>query len=111
MTRLLVLALLAITGASVCSTGAPENGWRTVYANEEWYRERPEPEREWRGTLRPREVINGPMARTALRYTLETPGAALPVYAPTDALDPYANRPVAIRGKQVDGELWPGAVR
>ena len=112
--RLLALAMMIAIGASVCSTGAPENGWRIVYANEAWYRERPEAEREWLGTLRPRTVIEGPNARTALRYDLVTADGAIPVYAPTDALEPFRNGRVVIRGKQIrldEGvELWPGAI-
>jgi hypothetical protein len=116
MTRALALALFVITGASVCSTGAPEPNpaWQTVYADEDWYRERAEPERKLVGTLRPREVVYGPNARTALRYTLVMSDGALAVYAPTDALDRHVNKLVAIRGKEVrldETELWPGAIR
>ena len=114
--RFLALAMIIAIGASVCSTGAPEpeDGWRIVYGNEAWYRERAEAEREWRGTLRPRKVIEGPNARTALRYELAMSDGSIPVYAPTDALDAFSNRRVIIRGKQVrvdEGmELWPGAI-
>lgn len=118
MNRFLGFAIMMVIGASVCSTGAPESKeWRVVYADQAWYRERPEAEREWRGVLRPRKVIEGPMARSALRYDLVTNDDAIPVYAPTDAVDAFANEPVAIRGKQIDLsnadgelELWPGTI-
>jgi hypothetical protein len=111
MIRFAVFALLFL-GASVCSTGAPEE-WHSVYASEAWYQERPEPEREWHGTLRLRTVVEGPNARTALRYELATSDGATAVYAPTAALDRFANAEVTLRGKlvQVDdaAELWVAA--
>lgn len=110
MIRSATLALLLL-GASVCTTGAPV----PIYENEPWYRQSPEPEREWRGTLERRTVVEGPMARTALRYELATVEARIPVYAPTDALDRYAGKSITVRGKlvEVEGtkELWVGAVR
>ena len=109
MRHLAASALVLLLGASACPAGAPE--WRSVYVSEAWYRERSEPEREWRGTLRPRQVIEGPNARTALRYELATDKENLAVYAPTDALDRFAGQAVAIRGKLVAmdvPELWPG---
>ena len=119
MTHPIVFALVLILGASVCSTGAPDSEqWQIVYGGEAWYRERNEPEREWRGTLRHRAVIEGPNARTALRFDLVTDDGALAVYAPTNALDDLIEKPVVIRGKLVDPgeterrvELWPGAMR
>ena len=118
MIRSVVFALILITGASVCSTGAPESPeWRIIYGDEAWYRERSEAEREWRGTLRPRAVIEGPNARTAVRFDLVTDEGALAVYAPTNALDDLVNESVVIRGKLVDlgeadrrVEIWPGAI-
>ena len=118
MSRLFTFAVVLGLGASVCSTGAPEaNAWRIVSADQAWYRERPEAEREWRGVLRPRKLLEGPNARSALRYDLVMNDGAIPVYAPTDALDAFVNDPVVIRGKQIDLrdadgglELWPGAI-
>ena len=85
--------------------------------DEAWYRERPGAERERHGVLRLRKVTEGPNTRTALRYELVMNGAAIAVYAPTDAVDAFANKAVTIRGKQVDlrnsdggMELWPGAI-
>jgi hypothetical protein len=112
MIRFVASALVLILGASVCTTGAPE--WRTVYGNQAWYRERAEPEREWRGTLRPLRVIEGPNSRTALRYELATADQSIAVYAPNDALDRFANQKVEVRGKVVAmdiPELWIGSIR
>ena len=88
-----------------------------IFAHEPWYHARPEPERDWRGTLRRREVIAGPNARTALRYSLMVGAETLAVYAPTDRLEPLVGGPVVITGKLVDltgegfgPELWPGSV-
>jgi hypothetical protein len=114
----LAFALILITGASVCPTGAPDpREWRIVYGDEAWYRERNEAEHEWRGTLRPRAVIEGPNARTAVRFDLMTDDGAFAVYAPTNALDDLANESVIIRGKLVDlgeadrgVEIWSGAI-
>jgi len=111
MTRIALIALL-ILGASVCTTGAPE---AIIYANETWYRESAEPEREWRGTLRPRAGGESPHGRTSLRYELATSDGTFPVYAPTSALDRYANAEVEVRAKLVEmegaRELWIGVIR
>lgn len=118
MIRSVVLALILITGASVCPTGAPDpQKWRIVYGDEAWYRERTEAEREWRGILRPRAVVEGPNARTAVRFDFVTDHGAFGVYAPTNALDELVNESIVIRGKLVDlreadrrVEIWPGAI-
>jgi hypothetical protein len=95
---------------------APAADLTVVFAQEPWYRERTEAERDWDGTLRRRTVIAGPNARTALRYSLIVDGRMLAVYAPTDRLEPFVDARVRIRGKLVDlspegfgPELWPGA--
>ena len=81
------------------------------------YRERNEAEREWRGTLHPRALVEGPNARTAVRFDFVMQDGAFSVYAPTNALDDLANESVVIRGKLVDlgeadrrVEIWPGAI-
>jgi hypothetical protein len=114
-----VIAGLLVSG-QMCGPHAPgSEEWRTVFADKEWYRARPEPERIWQGTLRRREVIASPNARTALRYALASGSTMIPVYAPLpeDALEPYVGRLVSIRGKVVDlsaegygRELWPGSI-
>ena len=107
-----------VIGVSDCSIAASQaDPWRIVYADQAWYREQSVSEREWHGVLRPRKVTEGPNSRTALRYELDMNGDAVAVYAPTDAVDAFANKAVTIRGKQIelrdseeDTELWPGAI-
>ena len=97
---------------------APAAALAVVFAQEPWYRERTEAERDWDGTLRRRAVIAGPNARTALRYSLIFDGRTLAVYAPTDRLEPFVDARVRIRGKLADlspegfgPELWHGSRR
>ena len=118
MTALPRFGIAIAIGMSICSFVAPQSGpWRTVYADQAWYRDSPVSEGEWHGVLRPREVIGGPGARTALRYELVMNGDAIAVYAPTDAVDAFANKRVTVRGKRIASrssdeapELWPGAI-
>ena len=51
-----VLVAARPTGAAACGTPAATPATIEVYAAMEWYRARPEPEEEFRGTLRRREV-------------------------------------------------------
>src|SRR5262245_37556120 len=108
---------MSILAVAASSPGAAPPEASVIFAGEEWYRSRTEPERAWNGTLRRREVIAGPNARTALRYSLVADGAAIAVYAPTDRLEPFIDGAVRIHGKLVDlsregfgWELWPGSV-
>jgi hypothetical protein len=91
-----------------------------IYAEADWYRERPEPEREWRGVLRERHVSAGPAGRPALAFDLVSNEATLPTYAAgvEPKLAPFVDLPVVVRGKRVDltsegygPELWIGALR
>lgn len=92
-----------------------------IFARTEWYRARPEPEREWRGVLRDRDVPTGPASRTALSYALITNDQKLhPVYAANveKQLAPYVGRAVIMRAKLVDlsgegygQELWAASIR
>ena len=86
-----------------------------VYAQEPWYRARPEPERRWRGELRERPTVAGPGGRTSLSFTLLADEGELPVYAAGVAqrLAPLTDRRVEVLGKLVDlrseglgQELW-----
>lgn len=106
---------------SEASTRAPgaTPAMTEVFAGMDWYRARPEPEEEYRGTLRRREVVAGPAARTALRYNLVTETVPFAVYAPEhdQTLEPYVGHSVAVRAKLVnltaEGfgiELWIGAI-
>jgi hypothetical protein len=123
MCRLLALVICGVLVAP-WPTGAEACGWAATPAMievdgaMEWYRDRPEREQEFRGTLRRREVVAGPMARAALRYTLDTDAGPLPVYAPEpDRLEPYVGHEVVARAKLVDltaegfgPELWIGSI-
>jgi hypothetical protein len=107
------LALTSILGGVA---GASEER-KVILAHEEWYRARPVPESTWRGTLRRRQVVEGPLGRTALRYSLVTDGGVIPVYDPDDRLAPFVDSALVVRGKLVDltaegfgRELWPGSV-
>ena len=87
----------------------------SVFANEPWYRDRPEPERTWHGTLVRVSPVSGPGGRTALTHALRTEQAEIPVYGAgaAEALAPFVGKHVAVAAKMVDlsaegfgGELW-----
>lgn len=91
-----------------------------IDAEEPWYRERAEAEREWRGILRKREPQGGPGSRDSLRFSLEMRDRTLPVYAPGAGrkLAPFTGKRINTRAKLVDlrsegfgQELWIGSVR
>jgi hypothetical protein len=91
-----------------------------IYAGADWYRDRPEPEREWRGVLRERHVSAGPAARPALAFELVTNEGTLPIYAAgvEPQLAPFVGLKVVVRGKRVDltsegygMELWISALQ
>lgn len=115
-----MLALLWCgTGASPAAR-AEDQAVIEVYAQEPWYRARPEPERRWRGELQERPVPVGPGGRTSLDFTLVTAEGDLPVYAAGMAqrLAPLTGRAVEALGKHVDlrseglgQELWIGSIR
>ena len=90
-----------------------------IYAETDWYRDRPEPEELWRGVLQEREVPRGPATRAALLYTLVSEDGQLPVYAANAErqLAPFVGRQVLVSGKLVDlsdesfgQELWIAAI-
>ncbi len=91
-----------------------------IYREDEWYRARPEVEKELSGILLSRDRPAGPAERTALRYTLITEGERIPVYAPlpSQQLDSFIGQPVVVYGKVVNltdegfgNELWIGSLR
>ena len=90
-----------------------------IFAREDWYRMRPEPEQEWRGILRKRDAPISPAGRTALRYTLITDEQQLPVYVANSERQfaSYADALIHVRGKLIDlsneglgQELWVGSI-
>ena len=114
-----VLALTSILIGVTCSLQAVPEERIVIFEQEPWYRSRSEPEGTWDGTLRRREVVEDPNARTALRYSLVTNSAPIPVYAPQsmDRFEPFVGRAVFLRGKLIDlssegfgTELWPGSI-
>jgi hypothetical protein len=92
-----------------------------IFGATEWYRARPEPEREWRGVLRKQDVPMGPASRTSLSYALITNDPKHhSVYAANveKQLAPYVGRAVILRAKLVDlsgegygQELWIASIR
>lgn len=113
-----MLALTSVLVGAACSPQASSSSdWTVIFEQEPWYRSRSELERAWTGTLRRRDVIAGPHARTALRYSVITDRDAIGVYAPTDRLESFVDGIVIIRGKLIDlssegfgTELWPGSI-
>ena len=90
-----------------------------IYADTDWYRARPEPERRWQGTLHRRAVAGGPGGRSATSFGLTTAEGELPVYAAGAGarLAPFVGRRVAVTGKLVDlrgegfgRELWIASI-
>lgn len=91
-----------------------------IYAEEDWYRDRAEPEQQWSGILRKREPDPGPSARQALLFTLESGDRRLLIYAAgvTAKLAPFSGRRVTARAKLVDLrsegyglELWIATIQ
>ena len=98
----------------------PDMAMTPIYAEEDWYRARPEPEERWLGVLRQRDVVVGPATRLGLDDELDTGPVRLPVYSagPGTGLATFVGREVVINGKLVDlsnegfaRELWIGALR
>ena len=86
-----------------------------VHRGQPWYVARPEPEREFVGTLESVPTVIGPGNRPALALVLRTSDRELPVYAAgvVDTLRPLVGPRLQIRGKAVDltdeggvRELW-----
>ena len=90
-----------------------------IFALEDWYRVRPEPEQEWRGILRKRDAPITPAGRTALRYIFITGEQQLPVYVANidRQFASFTDVPVLVRGKVIDlsnegfgEELWVASI-
>ncbi|MBD0345175.1 MAG: hypothetical protein ICV63_10210 [Coleofasciculus sp. Co-bin14] len=91
-----------------------------IYSGSEWYRSRPELEKQWRGVLQKRDAPVGPATRDALKYVLITEDSQLPVYAANveQQLAPFVGHQVLVNGKLVglanEGfgqELWIGSIK
>jgi hypothetical protein len=91
-----------------------------IYAGIDWYRARPELEKQWQGVLRKRDAPVGPATRAALMYVLVTKDSQIRVYAANveKQLAPFVGRQVLVYGKLVDltdegfgQELWIGSMR
>ena len=90
-----------------------------IFANENWYRERPEPEQEQTGVLERRKPATGPNSRSALRYNFRAGKRSLAVYAPgADRLGRLVGMPITALGKVVDlrsegfgVEFWIASIR
>ncbi len=119
MTRRTILLLL-LGAASPRRNAATQTSTMTkIFADEPWYRDRREPERDWEGVLSARAAGAGPNTREALGHLLQMRDRSVPVYTPSVSatLHPFINRRVRIVGKVVDlsregfgEELWPGWV-
>jgi hypothetical protein len=84
-------------------------------AKRDWYRDRPELEAVWRGTVRRREVGPTPGGRDRLPFELAAAGAVRPIYGPAAeaALLAAVDHEVDVEAKLVDlggeglgAELW-----
>jgi hypothetical protein len=115
----LLASAMAVLSSAQSSEPSRDGGPAILYANETWYRERPEPEQTWCGTLRRRAGDDSPGGRAALAFSLHTKEATLPVYAAgvADRLAPYVGMRVLAAGKLVDlrsegmgRELWVGTI-
>ena len=112
-------ALLLLAACAIVRLSGKETAIE-IYANESWYRERPEVEREWTGVLRKRPLQEGPNSRTALRFTLHVRDRSLPVYAAgaMEKLEPFTGKRATVRAKLVSlraegygDELWIATIR
>jgi hypothetical protein len=111
---------VAAHGSGTCGCRPGDAAPVVVHGHEGWYRERPERETRWRGTLRRRDPPQGPGVRTALTLSLRTSDEDLPVYAagvgPT--LAPFVGSRVVVTAKLIDlrsegqgRELWVGTIQ
>lgn len=90
-----------------------------LFADRQFYVNRPEPEEVFEGYLRAAPVITGPDTRD-MPIHIELPDETLPVYAldaSAELLRPLVDRRVRMLGKRVDLgpeggviELWPASV-
>jgi hypothetical protein len=117
----ILLVCVMWNGCSRVNSGDKQEAVMTeIFAGTDWYRARPEPEMEWRGVIRHRDVVIGPASRTSVTYTLITNDQKhYPVYAANaeGQLVPYAGRAVIVRAKLVDlraegfgEELWIASI-
>jgi hypothetical protein len=122
------VSALLLLSATLLSLGAQPQGCHTkqkrvvtkIYADAEWYCDRRESEKSWRGVLQKRDAPLGPATRPSQSYVLVTNKTRLPVYAANvdGQLAPYVGRRVVVRGKLVDltrdgfgEELWVASIR
>jgi hypothetical protein len=112
-------ALLLLFGSAV-PPGAAGESVTIVFAEESWYRERPEREEQRVGVLRKTQPRTGPNSRSALRYTFQDRKAILPVYAPAEIanIERVIGKRITAVGKTVDLrsegfglEFWIGSIR
>lgn len=116
LTAALVLGAASAGAAEPAPAGAGE--WSKLYADEDWYRNRPGEEQVFRGKL---ETVQPPEVSTLMRDALyKLSGRTIRTRAgKIAALDALAGKEVEIRGKAVDmdlegqslKEIWPAAVR
>lgn len=112
--------LVLAPGPGNCGgTGTAQVEMTEIYAANDWYQERQEPEREWRGEFHRRDEPEGPGSRGGLAYVLITSDREIPVYAAgvREKLAAFVGERVIARGKLVDlsaegfgPELWIGAI-
>lgn len=87
-----------------------------MFAEESWYRERPEPEVRREGVLAPHPHAVGPGSRGGLDFTLRGAHGVDLVYAAgvEDRLARFVGLPLVAHGKLVDVngvvELWIGRI-
>jgi hypothetical protein len=119
MTRRSVLAVLLAATARAVAT-EQRVSMTKIFADEIWYRERREPERDWEGVLAEREMGTGPNTRTAQGHILRADDRSLLVYTPSlrATLKPFVDRRVRVVAKLIDlsdegfgEELWPGWIQ
>jgi hypothetical protein len=112
-------ALLFLSGSALWPV-ARADSITILFAEEQWYRARPEREEERTGVLRKRQPGKGPNSRSALRYTFHDDKESLFVYAPAklETFERLTGKRVTALGKLVDLsaegfglELWIGSIR
>lgn len=116
--RIAPLALLLALLLASCSgtpTAPPDDcsGSVTIYANADFYRERPEAEAVFRGRLTKNCPAPTPGGRDHCYFLGD-----LPLYtsgkATEPALEPFVGADVAVRGKRVliltQSEIWPASI-
>lgn len=118
-----VSAALLLQGITSCQNNQKSNNGKIaeviVFAEADWYINRPEREQTWEGILRRIKPDSGPAGRSATSFRFTTNNTIMNVYAANagQQLNKYVDRPITVQGKLIDlgnegfgKELWIASI-